>query len=394
MDVAELRRETPGCASRIHFNNAGAALMSRRTVAAVVGHLELEARIGGYEAADDRAQDIVDVYVALAELVGGRPEQIAYFDNSTHAWNAAFYSVPLEEGDRILTACDEYGSNVLAYFQVAGRTGAEVVVVPNDEHGQVDLVALEELLDERVKLVGHTWIPTAGGLVNPAAEVGRLVSEHSDALYLLDATQAVGQLPVDVGRLGCDLLTGTGRKFLRGPRGTGFLWTGPRALERLEPFVAEIRSAVWDGAGSVTWQPGAQRFETWENGYATMLGLGSAVREALTLGLEEIWETTRALGSRLRDGLEAIPGVTTHDLGTDRCAIVTASIEGTPAEGVASELANDGINVSTTVPEHNQFDTLARGVHPLVRLSPHYYNTDEEIATVLDSVRRIAQRTR
>jgi selenocysteine lyase/cysteine desulfurase len=226
--------------------------------------------------------------------------------------------------------------------------------------------------------------------VNPAAEVGRLIRERSDALYLLDATQAVGQLPIGVTQLGCDLLTGTGRKFLRGPRGTGFLWAGQRALERLEPFVAEIRTAVWDGARSFTWEPGARRFETWENGYATMLGLGCAVRQALSLGLDEIWETARALGSQLRDGLDAIPGVSTHDLGSERCAIVTASVAGVSAATVASELANDGINVSTTVPEHNQFDTLARGVHPLLRLSPHYYNTEEEIGTVLDSIRRIA----
>ncbi len=210
-------------------------------------------------------------YEALAELLGALPSQIALFDNSTHAWNAAFYSVPLRAGDRILTGRDEYGSNVLAYLQIAQRTGAEVVVVPDDDTGQIDVDALADLIDERTKLIGLTWVPTSGGLVNPAAEVGRL-ARAADVLYLLDATQAVGQFPIDVSAIGCDMLTGTGRKYLRGPRGTGFLYVGQRAMDRLEPFVAEIRSATWDGGRSFTWVDGAQRFETWENSYLNVLG--------------------------------------------------------------------------------------------------------------------------
>ena len=216
MDLDQLRAQTPGCSHRIHLNNAGAALMSRSTLAAMTTHLQLEAEIGGYEAAA-QAQEQIDVtYAALAQLVGGRSDEVALFDNSTHAWNAAFYSIPLGPGDRILTGRDEYGSNVLAYLQVAQRSGAEIVVVPDDGDGQIDLDALTKLVDERTKLIGLTWVPTSGGLVNPAAAVGR-IARDADALYLLDATQAVGQFPVDVNDVGCDLLTGTGRKFLRGP---------------------------------------------------------------------------------------------------------------------------------------------------------------------------------
>lgn len=378
MDVEELRRRTPGCAHRLHLNNAGAALMSQETLDAMIGHLQLEARIGGYEATERARARIDATYSALAELVGGTPEQIALFDNSTHAWNAGFYSVHFAPGDRILTGRDEYGSNVLAYLQVAGRTGAEVVVVPNDATGQIDLAALTELMDERVKLIGLTWVPTAGGLVNPAAEVGR-IARDADVLFLLDATQVVGQFPIDVAALGCDLLTGTGRKFLRGPRGTGFLYTSDRALDRLDPYVAEIRSATWDGHRSFRWVDGARRFETWENSYVNVVGLGAAVSQALDLGLDAIGERARGLGARLRDGLADLDGVTVGDLGVDRCAIVTAAVDGRSAADVADALADEQINVSTTVAEHNQFDTEDRGVHPLVRLSPHYYNTESEI---------------
>jgi selenocysteine lyase/cysteine desulfurase len=383
MDVEALRAVTPGCAHRSHLNNAGAALLSQPTIDVMTGHLRLEAEIGGYEAADAAADRIAAVYQGLADLVGGRPEEIALFDNATHAWNAAFYSLPLRAGDRILTGRAEYGSNVLAYLQVARRSGVEVVVVPNDEYGQLDTAALADLVDERTGLIGVSHVPTSGGLVNPAAEIGR-IARRAGVPFLLDATQSVGQFPIDVEELGCDLLTGTGRKFLRGPRGTGFLWVREGMLSRLDPYVAEVRSATWDGGRGFTWADGARRFETWENSYLNVLGLGEAVRQALELGMPAIGERTRALGARLRALLDDLPGVTTHDLGRDRCAIVTASVAGVPAAKVAAFLAGEGVNVTTTLAEDTQFDTEDRGVHPLVRLSPHYYNTEQELDRAAD----------
>jgi selenocysteine lyase/cysteine desulfurase len=388
MDVEALRAETPGCAYRLHLNNAGAALLAQPTLDAMTGHLRLETEIGGYEAAA-AARDAIDaVYADIARLVGGRADEVALFDNSTHAWNAAFYSVPLGPGDRILTGHAEYGSNVLAYWQVARRTGAEVVVVPNDRHGQLDTAALAGLVDDRVKLIGVSHVPTSGGLVNPAAEIGR-IARAAGVLFLLDATQSVGQFPVDVNAIGCDLLTATGRKFLRGPRGTGFLWVRSGALERLSPFVAEIGSATWDGAQGFSWVAGARRFGSWENSYVNILGLGAAVRQALHLGTDAIGQRTAMLGARLRGQLDALPGVSTHDLGQVRCAIVTARVEGVPAADVAAALSRAAVNVSTTVAEHNQLDD--RAVHPLVRLSPHYYNTDEELDRAAGLVAAIAR---
>jgi len=219
--------------------------------------------------------------------------------------------------------------------------------------------------------------------------VGRL-ARAADVLYLLDATQAVGQFPIDTTELGCDMLTGTGRKFLRGPRGTGFLWVRAASLGRLDPFVAEIRSATWDGERGFTWVDGARRFETWENSYVNIIGLGSAVGQALDIGLDDIGTRTEELGTELRRGLSELPGVDTFDLGTSRCAIVTAAVSGHTAADVADALSRQHINVSTTVPEHNQLDTEDRGVHPLVRFSPHYYNTEDEIRRCIDAVSELA----
>jgi selenocysteine lyase/cysteine desulfurase len=226
--------------------------------------------------------------------------------------------------------------------------------------------------------------------VNPAADVGRL-ARAADVLYLLDATQAVGQFPIDVSAVGCDMLTGAGRKFLRGPRGTGFLYVGPRALDRLDPFVAEIRSATWDGGRSFTWVDGARRFETWENSYLNVVGLGAAVRQALDIGLGRIGRRSAALGARLRTGL-AGSTAWRYTIWAEQCAIVTARVAGVQTAEVADALARRGINVSTTVAEHNQFDT--RDVHPMVRLSPHYYNTEAEIDQAIDAIAALVDKIR
>ncbi|MEU3353965.1 aminotransferase class V-fold PLP-dependent enzyme [Streptomyces sp. NPDC037389] len=376
MDITALRAGTPGCAHRAHLNNAGAALLSRRTLETVTAHLELEARIGGYEAATERLDAIEAVPAAVAGLIGGRPGEVALFDNATHAWHAAFYALSFRPGDRILTGHAEYGSNMLAYLQIARRTGAEVVVVPDDEHGQLDTAALEKLIDERVRLVGVTHVPTGGGLVNPVADIGR-ITRRAGVPFLLDATQSVGQFPVDVRRIGCDMLVATGRKFLRGPRGTGFLWVRPETLEHLEPHVNESTAAAWDDKGGFTWREGTRRFTTFEMNYAAVLGLGSAVRQALELGPAVTGERTLALGAALRERLDALPGVTTYDQGRERCAIVTARVDGVPSDEVKDTLTRHGINVSLTSPD--QARTEGRDVHPLVRLSPHYYNTEDEL---------------
>jgi selenocysteine lyase/cysteine desulfurase len=392
IDVDAARAETPGVAHRIHLNNAGAGLLTQRTLDAMVEHLQLEATIGGYEAEAVRQPQIRAVYASLARLLNGRADEIALFDNSTHAFNAAFYSLPLRTGDRIITCRAEYGSNVLAYFQRAQRDGVEVVVAPDDEFGQVDVDALGTLINDRTRLIGISHIPTGGGLVNPAEEIG-VVARAAGVPFLLDATQSVGQLDLDVRAVGADFVTGTGRKFLRGPRGIGFLWVRADSLDLLDPFVNEIEASSWDGARGYRWHDGARRLETWERSYSNVLGLGTAVEQALQWGLPAIEERVVGLAAALRAGLDAIPGVTTHDLGQRRCAIVTAAVHGMPSDEVSLRLREQGINTSVSDGDQNQFDQEVRPVHPLVRLSPHYYNTDDEIDRAVQAVAAIAAHT-
>ena len=327
IDLDRVRAETPGCEQVVHLNNAGSALPARPVLDTVVDHLELEARIGGYAAADAAADRLEHVYSSIATLIGARPDEIALVENATRAWDLAFYSLPLGPGDRVLTSQAEYASNVIAMLQVARRSGATVEVIPDDEHGQLSVDALRTMLDERVRLVAVGWIPTQSGLVNPVAGVGR-VTRDAGVPFLLDACQAAGQLVIDVEEIGCDLLSATGRKYLRGPRGTGFLYARRDIVERLEPPFLDVHAARWVAHDRIEIRPDARRFETWECSHACRLGLGAAVDYALALGIDAIEARVVALGEQLRSRLRDVPGITLHDPGEHRCGIVTFTIDG------------------------------------------------------------------
>ncbi len=377
LDIARIRAETPGCAHIVHLNNAGAALQPQPVLDAVRGHLEAEALGGGYEAADAAMDRLTGTYASLARLIGASPREIAITENATRAWDTAFYGIAFRPGDRVLTSAGEYGSNAIALLHAARDRGITVEVLPDDEHGQVSVPALAETLDDDVRLVAVNHVPTHDGLINPVAAIGRL-TRAAGALYLVDACQAVGQLRVDVDEIGCDLLSATGRKFLRGPRGTGFLYVRRAVLEQVAPTFLDDRSAVWTGPESYEMQDDARRFESYERSAALQLGLGAAVDYALALGLERIEERVLGLAATLRAMLGEVAGVTVRDHGERRSGIVTFTREGHAAADVVAALAAQKINVRLSEQTY-RFDA---GVTPppRVRASVHYYNTEEELS--------------
>jgi cysteine desulfurase/selenocysteine lyase len=388
-DLDRARRETPGCANVLHLNNAGAALMPQPVLDATVAHLQLEAAIGGYEAADRAKAAVERVYDAAATLINCQRDEIAIVENATRAWDMAFYAIPLKAGDRILTAMAEYASNYISYLQVARRTGASVEVVPNDEHGQISVDALRSAIDDRVKLISITHVPTNGGLVNPAAEVGQ-VARAAGVLYLLDACQSVGQLPIDVAEIGCDFLSATGRKYLRGPRGTGFLYVRRGALDRLEPPFLDLHAARWVARDRYEVVPDARRFENWETNYAGKIGLGVAIDYALAWGIAETSARLVGLATSLRRRLSAIPGVVVRDLGERKCGIVTFTVQGREPESIRRQLAEQRINVTTSSTAATRFDMEDRGLTGLVRASAHYYNSEEELERFTGAIAALA----
>lgn len=379
LDVDLARSLTPGCQQVLHLNHAGASLLPQPVLDAVVGHLELEARTGGYEAAAQAAPALDRSYAAVAELLGAQRHEVALTDSASRSWASAVYSFPLRPGDQVLTSRAEYGANAIALLHLRQRTGCEIVLVDDDEHGQLDLAALARALeDERARLVSLVHVPTQGGLVNPVAAAGALCQAAGVPL-VLDACQSAGQLPLDVEALGCDVLTGTGRKFLRGPRGTGFLYVRESLLERLEPAMLDLHSATWVAPDRFELQPGAQRFEMWEYDVAARIGLGVAVDHALGWGLEAIAERNGALAEGLRARLGEVPGVTVRDQGVERCAITTFTVHGHAASDLAARLRAEAINVSVTSATSAQHDLPHRGLDQMVRASVHYTTTDDEL---------------
>lgn len=389
IDLERARRETPSCQHVLHLNNAGAALMPQPVLQAQLDHLQLEAEIGGYEAAAREESRLEGFYDAAARLLNCQRQEVAFVENATRAWDMAFYSIPFQRGDRILTSEAEYASNYIAFLQVARKTGARVEVIPSDEAGQLSLAALRNMIDERVKLIAITHVPTNGGLVNPAAEVGAIARE-AGVLFLLDACQSVGQMPIDVQQIGCDFLSATGRKFLRGPRGTGFLYVRDSVCQQLEPPLLDLHAATWTAADQFVIRPDARRFENWEMNLAGKLGLTAAINYALEWGVDEIAARIDGLAQQLRAGLHQIDNITPLDLGRRQCGIVSFNVAGLSAAEIKQRLAKERINVSVSPREYTLLDMQARQLPSVVRASVHYYNTSEEIERFLKLLRSIA----
>jgi len=396
-DVEAARAATPGCHDVVHLNNAGAALPTRHVLDVVIGHLELEARVGGYAAADAAAERSSAVYDSVARLVGASRDEIALVDSATRAWDMAFYSLAstFAPGDVVLTSQSEYASNALAFLQAAQRTGIRIERVPDDPFGALSVDALRDRLARGdggpVRLVAVSWIPTQGGLVNPAAEIGA-ATRDAGIPFLLDACQAVGQLPVDVDAIGCDFLSATGRKYLRAPRGNGLLYVRRDWIERLDPPFVDVHAARWTGADTFDVRVDARRFESFEHSVAGRLGLGAAVDEALAWGIDAIAARVVGLARALREHLVDVPGLVLRDLGRadDRCGIVTFTVDGLDPFTIASALRARSINIGVSTIDFARTDFEARGLDAVARASVHYYNTDDELARFVAELRDLA----
>lgn len=386
LEIKKIRTETPGCYNVCHFNNAGASLMAEPTLQAVITYLEEEAAFGGYETATKRENDLLEVYHSIAQLIHAKPEEIAILENATAAWNMAFYSIPFSDGDRILTSVSEYASNYLNYLNLKKTRDITIEVIPNDRYGQVSIEALYDMMDPKVKLISITHIPTNNGLVNPAEDIGEIAKQY-DCYYLLDACQSAGQYPLDVGKLGCDFLSATGRKYLRAPRGTGFLYVNNDILDELHPPFLDLHAAEWTAKDSFQLRGDTKRFENWEANYAGIMGLHTAVDYLLDLGIQPVWQRIQFMGKKMRDELSKISSVKLHDMGKVRSGIVTFSVQGYLCSEVKKHLVKRDINVSISSKSSTFIDMEQRNLDKVVRASLHYYNTETEIDRFISALK-------
>ena len=388
--VEQWREDTPGCANQIHLNNAGAGLMPRAVLDAMVAHLNREAKFGAYESADDAEGAVADAYANVAKLLGTQLRNIAVVENSTVAFFQALSAFDFKAGDVIVTTRNDYISNQLAYLSLARRHGVEVRRAADLASGGADPQSVRELLrDPRVRLLAVTWVPTNSGLMQPVETLGE-IAEAAGVPYLVDGCQAVGQISVDVARLKCDFFSGTARKFLRGPRGIGFLYVSDRALRRGDfPLYIDMRGADWVSADGFAPAPDARRFENWEFAYSLVLGMGEAARYALGVGVERGGHRARDLAATLRRKLTELRGIRVLDRGSELAAIVTIEVAGWDATELSKLLRTRGINTSASLRAYAVIDMDEKRAASALRLSPHYYNTESEVERVVEELRTV-----
>ena len=395
LDIKRLRSETPGCDQRIHLNNAGAALMPAPVVQAIQDHILLESRIGGYEAADARHDAMLAAYQSVADLIRTQPRNIAFTENATASFSLALSSLPLARGDVILTTRNDYASSQIQLLSLRARLGVRIIRAPDRSAGGVDVQAMAELIQRhRVRLVCVTQIPTNSGLVQDVQAIGS-VCRDAEVTYLVDACQSIGQLPLNVAELGCDFLSASARKYLRGPRGVGFLYVSDRVLDQgLAPLFIDMRGADWIGEDRYRAVADARRFENWEFAWALVLATGEAARYAMAVGMEAISQRVTNLGQRVREQLASIDQVRVLDRGSQLCGIVSATIEGSDPGELVTALRSRGINTSAQTREYALLDYDDKRVTGALRISPHYYNTEEEIDQAVSAIRELLQQQR
>ena len=387
-EIQQFRAETKGTAQRIHFNNAGASLPPDVVVKTMVDYLYEEATYGGYETEAKYHEQIENVYKLIAQLINADVDEVAIAENASTAWGIAFYGLDFKEGDVVITSEMEYVTNLIGFLNVQKRFGVEVKVIPNDEHGNFSLQALEDAITPQTKLIAVTEIASTSGCMIPIVEIGKIARKHN-ILYLVDACQSAGHVPIDVKEIGCDLLSVTGRKYLRAPRGTGFLYVRKQVQDQIKPIFMDNHATDWVSLTDYQLRNDARRYELYEKNRALTLGLGKAIEYALNIGLDRIWDRIQYLSALLRAELAQIDGVTVHDFGERQCGIVTFSVEDFDAPTIKSRLAEDRINVTVGKAVSTLIYMEKNQLKSVVRASIHYYNTEEEIQMLCRSLKAI-----
>lgn len=388
LDIDKIRKDTPGCHDKLFFNSAGSSLPPKAVTDSMVDYLKQEELIGGYLLTAQREAEIKEAYQQIGKLINASPEHVAITFNATDSYARALSSIPFEKGDIILTTTQDYVSNQIQFLSLQKRLGIKVVRAPGNSEGDLDLTEFEKLYKSHLpKLVAVTHVPTSSGLIQNVEAIGALCAKDDNCYFLVDACQSVGQLVVDVEKIRCDFLSVTTRKFLRGPRGCGFLYISEKVLQDgLEPLLPDLHGADWLEENSYRPMSTAQRFEFWEFQYANVIGLKEAAKYANETGMEAIEKRGLALSGQLRDALRNIPRVTIFDQGTHLSNIITLRKEEVSLADLEKHLVENGVYYSIGRAKNALIDFRNKGVDWFLRISPHYFNTTEETDQLVEII--------
>lgn len=389
-EILAFRKDTKGTTTLVHFNNAGASLPPDIVTDTITTYLQEEILNGSYETEEKYRPQLDNTHTLIARLINANSDEIALTENASAAWDIAFYGMNLRAGDEVITSEMEYASNVLGLLYAQEKHGVKITVVANDDEGNFPLTALEAAITANTRLIAITHIPSTAGNILPAIEIGRIARQHN-ITYLLDASQSAGQMPLDVQAIGCDLLAVTGRKFLRGPRGTGFLYVKKALQPQLKLELMDGYTITSISTHNYTVRNDARRFEWHEKNHAIVLGFNKAIEYVLNAGTDRIWQRVQYLSGLLRQQLQAIPGVVVHDTGTPLCGIVTFTVTGFEPVEIKNRLAAKRINVNEGPAKSTVFYMHRKALTSVVRASVHYYNTEEEIGLLSTAINTIIQ---
>ena len=384
-ELLQFRKETKGTAQKIHFNNAGTSLPPDVVVSTVVDYLQEEAVSGGYETEDKYQAQLDNTYPLIARLINASPEEIAVVENASQAWGLAFNGIGFKKDDVIITSEMEYVTNLLGFLHVQKTHGVSIRVIPNDADGNFSLSELEAAITPQTRLIAITHIASAAGGMTPIVEIGNIARKHR-ILYLVDACQTAGQVPINVEEIGCDILSVTGRKYLRAPRGTGFLYVRKQVQGDLSLFLMDMHTAQLNGEKDYVIRDDGRRFELYEKNRALTLGLAKAIEYALNIGVDRIWERIQLLAGFMRQQLRSLEFITVHDIGEHQCGLVTFSVNGLDSGLVKNKLAQKDINVSVGLARSTLLYMNKNHLSSIIRASVHYYNTEGEIKSLCDAL--------
>jgi len=387
-EIQQFRAETKGTAGKVHFNNAGSSLPPDVVVDAVIEYLKDEALLGGYEAEYKYSASLENTYTLIAKLINADVDEVAVVENASTGWGILFNGIDFERGDEVIISEMEYVTNLIGFLHAQKTHGIIFKVIPNDAHGNFSLQALEEAISAQTKLIAITHIPSSAGGMMPIVEIGK-IARKNNILYLVDACQSAGHVPVDVKEIGCDMLSVTGRKYMRAPRGTGFLFIRKEVQDKVKPLFMDGHSTEWVSEQDYKLRDDARRFELYEKSRALTLGLGRAIEYALNIGIDRIWQRIQYLADIMRLKLGGIEGVTVHDTGDQKCGIVTFSLHGTESGTVKNKLAENNINVSVGTARSTLIYMNKNQLSNVVRASVHYYNTEQEIEVMCEMLKKI-----
>jgi cysteine desulfurase/selenocysteine lyase len=395
-DFPILERTLAGGLPLVYLDSANTSQKPQVVIDTMVDHLERHnANVARamHQLGAESTEAFEAARAKVAAFIGAPSrDEVIFTKNASEALNLvantlAWASGPLGvgEGDEVVITEMEHHSNIVPWQLLTERKGARLRWFGLTDEGRLDLSSIDDLINERTKVVSLTWVSNMLGTVNPVAEIARRAHEVG-AIVVVDASQAVPQLPVDVVASGADLLAFTGHKVV-GPTGIGVLWGRREVLEALPPFLGGGEMIETVRMERSTYAGIPHKFEAGTPPIVEAVGLGAAVEYLGHLGMDAVHAHERAVTAYALEGLATVPGLTVFGPldAEDRGGAIAFELDGVHPHDVAQVLDSRGIAVRAghhcAKPAHARF-----GVQSTTRMSSYLYTTPAEIDALVEGL--------